>query len=124
MVYKSWALNFLSGVDSNLVIYCNDEAKEFLARISSHSKTVIIFNTFFQSPFEFDCLIDHRSDYQTVQFDRDPEKTSHSSDLYAIWNSKSCLMKQVVNYNPFNSSFFLWVDIGSLRTPKKLSGWP
>ncbi len=56
---------------------------------------------------------------------KDPEKIHHSPELYAVWNSKPWMLKTALELNPFNSSFFYWMDIGSIRKPwKKLGRFP
>jgi len=46
----------------------------------------------------------------------DPEiAVGHSRELYWIWNSKSSLLLESTSLNPFNSSYFAWIDIGAIR---------
>ncbi|XP_021963450.1 uncharacterized protein LOC110858874 [Folsomia candida] len=48
--------------------------------------------------------------------DLDPEKDNHTPELYAVWNSKPWF-QTVSETNPFNSTYFYWMDIGSVRQP-------
>ena len=47
------------------------------------------------------------------------EETSigHNRFLYTVWHQKPDFVKTAAERNYFNSSYFVWVDIGSLRTP-------
>lgn len=43
----------------------------------------------------------------------------------AVWNSKPWMVAQVAADNPYNSTYFMWVDIGSFRWGKhSLRNWP
>ncbi|RNA29052.1 hypothetical protein BpHYR1_031252 [Brachionus plicatilis] len=65
----------------------------------------------------------YTENYQQKQWNMDPEKSLHNPNLYAIWNSKHYAMKITVDTNPFNSSFFIYTDIGAWRK-KHLTNWP
>ena len=46
----------------------------------------------------------------------DPEQgIGHNRDLYIIWNEKTNFVKIAADQNFFNSSYFLWLDIGAVR---------
>jgi hypothetical protein len=47
----------------------------------------------------------------------DPEKHIHSPELYAIWAQKAFFVDRVVQFNPFDTDFFFWCDIGAFRDP-------
>ena len=36
-------------------------------------------------------------------------------ELYIVWAEKTNLMKLAADTNHFNSSYFLWLDIGAVR---------
>ena len=36
-------------------------------------------------------------------------------DLYVVWNEKINFLKTAAENNFFNSSYFLWLDIGAVR---------
>jgi hypothetical protein len=52
----------------------------------------------------------------------DPEQY-HSPELYLIWAEKAHFVKRAIEINPFQSNYFLWVDIGCFRTPSPIK-WP
>ena len=46
----------------------------------------------------------------------DPEQgIGHSRLLYSVWNEKTNFLKIAADNNHFNSSYFLWLDIGAVR---------
>ena len=46
----------------------------------------------------------------------DPEQgIGHSRLLYSVWNEKTNFLKIAADQNHFNSSYFLWLDIGAVR---------
>jgi len=47
----------------------------------------------------------------------------HSRFLYWIWNEKTEMMKIVSEANPFNSSYFVWMDIGYVRDQRLKDEW-
>ena len=49
----------------------------------------------------------------------DPEQ-QHSPELYVIWNEKLKFLLESISDNVFDSSYFLWTDIGSFRDKKHL----
>ena len=55
-------------------------------------------------------------DQWTHQESLDPEQgIGHNRDLYIIWNEKTNFLKTAADQNFFNSSYFLWLDIGAVR---------
>lgn len=57
----------------------------------------------------------HRTAFEGRQHLIDPEQHIHSPALYAIWGSKSWMLQQIAQENPFDSTIFFWVDTGSWR---------
>ena len=53
--------------------------------------------------------------FKYAQLDRDPVHELHCPELFAIWTAKPWMMLEATKRNPFKSSYFLWVDIGSFR---------
>ena len=56
-----------------------------------------------------------RQHFETNQYEIDPEKSIHSPALYAIWSSKSWMLKIAADENLYNSTYFFWVDAGAWR---------
>ena len=48
----------------------------------------------------------------------DPEqRIGHNRELYTVWSEKTNFMKIAADENFFQSSYFLWLDIGAVRHP-------
>ena len=46
----------------------------------------------------------------------DPEQgIGHNRDLYTVWSEKTNFLKIAADNDYFNSSYFLWLDIGAVR---------
>ena len=53
------------------------------------------------------------------QESKDPEQgIGHNRDLYTVWGEKTNFLKIAADNNVFNSSYFLWLDIGAVREKK------
>ena len=51
----------------------------------------------------------------------DPEQgIGHNRALYTVWGEKTNFMKIAADENSFQSSYFLWLDIGAVRHPVRL----
>ena len=51
----------------------------------------------------------------------DPEQgIGHNRLLYTVWGEKTNFMKMAADENFFQSSYFLWLDIGAVRHPVRL----
>jgi hypothetical protein len=61
--------------------------------------------------------------YMTTQNDLDKEKFRHHPYLYILWNSKSFIANKIAQENPFNSSYFLYTDMGAFRS-RSFTNWP
>ena len=62
-------------------------------------------------------------DYLDYQPRIDPEKSIHNAELYAVWNAKSFLVNHTAHSNPYESSHFVYTDIGAFRD-QIYPGWP
>jgi hypothetical protein len=55
-----------------------------------------------------------------IDFERqlaiDPEKNIHNIPLFQVWLEKSHFVIEAISRNPFNSKYFIWVDVGCFRT--------
>ena len=60
---------------------------------------------------------DYDAAFWEKQHALDPERRIHKDvRLYWIWNEKANFLRRTVASNPFQSTFFAWVDIGYFRT--------
>jgi hypothetical protein len=102
---------FLHAFVGQLVFYTNRAGTLMLGNVTTKDNIILRLN--YSSPFDYPCLKDLRADY-TRQHALDPEKgVGHSPDLYAIWNGKICLIREVSK--EFPSAIVFWIDAGSLR---------
>lgn len=123
--YDEWMTNFLTTVDTNMVIYCDADWAEKLRmlRYKFASKThIIIYNI----P-EMRCASQEILTYWERDWRRDPEQHYHNPLLYILWNEKTEMVKRAIDANPFNTEFFCWCDIGCFRSTEQMhmfTEWP
>lgn len=123
--YDTWMTNFLTTVDTPIVIYCDHDWVDRLRdlRKGFEHKTHII-------PLTWDgmrCGSDNMMQYWKKDLERDHEKSYHNQLLYVLWNEKSEMVKRVIDVNPFGTDFFCWCDIGCFRTRDNIETfkhWP
>ena len=118
--YEKWIENFLKSVSSPLAIFTDTTSKDFILSITPEIKDFTIFYIYddvwdILKELESERNINYREKYINEQFDKDPEKNIHSPNLYAVWNIKPHITDKIATKNPFNSSFFLYTDIGAFR---------
>jgi hypothetical protein len=124
--YIEWFKRFLS-LNINLIIYTNEESKKQIEHLRSEEKENTIY------------IIRDFKDFKVYQFlnyweyceQIDIEKrwgAGHNKYLYMIWNERHYYwIKEVTEYNPFKSEYFIWADIGIIREPEMmnlLKGFP
>ncbi|OHT14605.1 hypothetical protein TRFO_42957 [Tritrichomonas foetus] len=107
--YLAWINNLLRVFQGPLVIFTNHEGSAFLKLI----KKQFCILTMFSDPFSIPCMKNLSNEYER-QNKIDIEKKIHNKFMYAIWNSKICLVNEAKLLFPF-FSFYMWIDIGSLR---------
>ena len=74
-----------------------------------------VWNSSWAAPLE--------ENFRTVQ--RGLDFGNAAPELYAIWSSKVAWTAAAAAENPFNTKYFLFVDVGSQRTPElDFSPWP
>jgi hypothetical protein len=119
--YKQWMKNMLE-IDNQMVIFCDEQSVGDISENRKHKmdKTKIIVMSF----TDFYCYryIDaFRKDYL-----RDAESIrGHTVELYMIWNEKTHFLKRAIEMNPFQTSHFVWTDIGCFRVPNtRYIHWP
>lgn len=47
----------------------------------------------------------------------DPEAFRHTPELYTVWAQKPKFVEKAIEYNPFQTDYFFWCDIGAFRDP-------
>ena len=121
--YESWIRAFLNQVTTNLVIFTSRESWEAMGNLPTKGNVAFVLD--YKEPFEIPCATSLEEEYRAHQFAIDPHPR-FAPELYAIWNAKGCLVNRVIRENPFNSKYFFWVDIGSVRNPawNTSTEWP
>jgi hypothetical protein len=111
--YLPWIQRFLSLQDNMIIFTSNDQLPLFKKLRKKRPNTKVI---------ALDSLDDTNvvKDFGGMAFwerqaSLDPEKYIHSKELYVIWNEKGHFLEQAMQLDPFQSSFFAWVDMGYLR---------
>jgi len=110
--YLTWMRNMLSLQDA-MVIFTNKEMEETIYQMRQHAlnRTLIII----MELNEAEVVHEYGMDFWLDQHSIDPEKhTQPDSRLYIMWNEKPAFVHRAMSINPFKSSYFLWIDIGSL----------
>jgi hypothetical protein len=112
-LYDKWMKNMLALKDS-MVIFTSPDYISKVQSYRSHasSQTVIV-----------PMLLDHvpiatmfHTKFWERQFQKDREQKRHQSyQLFWIWLSKGWFITQAIEHNYFQSSIFVWSDIGTFR---------
>ena len=124
--YDTWMRNFLTNVNSNIIIFCDQDWVENLAHLRQgfEDKTRIIVYKW----NEMRCASPNMLQYWEKDWRRDTERGYHNPLLYTLWNEKTEMVKHAMKLNPYNSEFFCWCDIGCFRDGNEMhrytSGWP
>jgi hypothetical protein len=128
--YQKWLRNMLLSIGSTpLVIYTDPVTSKYVRRVRSEldqgETTYLIYENVWSLMRELE-VIRNRSyinNYKNRQNKLDPERRTHSPNLYALWNIKPYMVKKIASANPYNSSFFIYTDAGAWRT-KVIQQWP
>ena len=98
-----------------MVIYTTVDMVPAIERLRAHApdRTLIV-------PMGLEDMrmpTDYDAAFWEKQHALDPERRIHKDvRLYWIWNEKANFLRRTVASNPFQSTFFAWVDIGYFRT--------
>lgn len=109
--YLEWMQNMLS-IDSPMVVFCDKISASLIEslRHGKMEKTKII-----NMPFhEFHTYQYYGTFLKNYEIDHE-KNIGHTPFLYMIWNEKSNFLKKAIELNPFESDYYLWVDIGCFR---------
>lgn len=112
--YLIW-IKYFSELPCNMIIYTDSTNYEYITecRKKYADKTVII-----QKRIE-DFYVYKYLEYFKWCKQIDCEK-KHSVQLYMLWNEKTFMTYEASITNPFNSTYFLWTDMGCIRDPRVL----
>lgn len=109
--YIEWISNLLSNLNKNLILFVSEEYYDIVKQLRSkfQQKTLIIkieLNELYMNKY---------MNYLKNDLERDHEKAYHNTSLYMIWNEKLKFLEKAISFNPFNTTYFAWCDIGYVR---------
>jgi len=125
--YIRWVRNFVRTVNgTSIVLFTNKYTVEILQKHGVLVPPNVLLNTTFESPMDFTPVKVLGTQFWLAQHEIDPEKYIHHANLYAIWDGKSFITNEVARYNPWRSTYFIYVDIGSMRDDMRIftHPWP
>jgi len=117
--YRAWMRNFLSLCDCMVILV----APEFETVIKSMRPNLpLVLYPRREEELASAKLLN--SEGWKKQEEMDPEQNLHLNRyVYWIWNEKVEMMKIVSEANPFNSKYFVWMDIGYVRHERFNNEW-
>jgi hypothetical protein len=111
--FTSWMQNMLSLQDP-MVIFTTKDKEEMFYRMRGHAlnRTLVIV----MQLADAEVVRLYGTDFWTAQHNIDPANTVNVNPLlYVVWNEKMKFVQKSITLNPFNSSYFMWMDVGFLR---------
>ena len=111
--YHTWIQNFCR-LNCQLVVYTDDSQKNMFATLCP--KAMVVARPFDSWQMTSPAMMD----FWRRQTPRDPERTIHSPELYAVWAIKQECIMETIRTNPYGSDWFVWCDVGILREPAHL----
>lgn len=124
--YDEWMENFLTTVNNEMIIFCDEESFERIKmyRKEYESKTQIYIVPLYDTY----CGDSSKHEFWIREWQRDIEQRIHHPNLYIIWNEKAKFVERAMDSNPFKTEFFCWCDIGCFRNKGDLQlfekEWP
>ncbi len=118
--YAGWMRNMLA-INNPMVIFCDAQSKPLIQHLRNNTHTTVIVETTFKDFYTYKYS---KSFAEHYALDLE-QHVGHNMLLYMIWSEKSHFLKRAIELNPFNSEYFLWVDIGCFRIPNtQYINWP
>ncbi len=109
--YQQWIENFLGHIENPVVVFTDKQSESHIRSVRAEMGPlrVVLMDLKETEP------VKKYGKVWEKQHSIDPERQRHSPQLYAIWDTKPWFLNRVAAENPFNSSYFFWVDIGCFR---------
>lgn len=121
--YRNWIARFLPTVTTPMVIFTDAATAPMLEQLRGTHPTRVIIQSFETLRFAAPRFLEYwRRDHA-----RDHERHIHNPHLYIIWNEKTAFVQRAIEFNPFNTEFYTWCDIGMMRESSGheiYSSWP
>ena len=111
--YDIYIKNLLTNMKDNMVIYTSEDLVEYLKSYIKDGQNIKIVIKPFESLEVFYKYKDILKEQEKID---EHAWTGRSYYCYVLWNSKLQFIKETIEYNPFNSDKFMWLDIGAIRT--------
>jgi uncharacterized membrane protein len=106
--YRRW-ISFFCQVDMQCIVYTS--APDIFAPLESRANAKVV-------RVELSSLQVASPEWMRMwrkTHDVNREKHIHSPELYAVWAAKQELVMKAIEWNPFSSDYFVWMDAGIVR---------
>ena len=108
--YDTWMKNFLK-IPFNLVVYTDNQSAPKIQKDRGDLPIKMVIKDFNQ--------LYHYKFYDKYQkMYADDVNQKHSPELYIVWADKVKFVNDAIEKNYYNSDFFVWCDIGTMRFPE------
>ena len=110
--YLPWIQHMMS-LQDNMVVFTSSDQVNIIKKLRGNRPSKVISIELNET-----ALVEkYGMDFWARQNSLEPgmEKYLHSKELYIVWNEKGHFLEKVITTNPFDSTFFAWVDMGYLR---------
>lgn len=122
--YAKWMTLYLSKIKTHIYFFAPPEIEGMVRKLRGNLPMTL--NTTFATPFDIPPLQgmeDRYADMNKV----DPENAYHSSELYAVWSSKTYFLREaLLNMQSAGMTveYTFWCDAGSFREKQDFVNWP
>jgi hypothetical protein len=116
-----WIPNLMK-IQTPMVIYTTKEMETFFLQQRRYQKNITHIIV-----ISIEDMYTHQFKKQWEElYHKDPEKHIHNVELYMIWNEKINLVTNACNTNPFQTKYFVYIDVGYLRKieHEMYKNWP
>jgi hypothetical protein len=116
--YQIWIVNTLTSIKAPMIIFTDNKSKDYIYFIRSsmnYNTKIIVYENVWQIMRELE--LKRNKSYVDEYLNGNHSKNNYyRQDLYATWNIKAYLSNKAVKINPYNSTFFIYTDIGAFRS--------
>jgi len=122
--YAKWMTSYLSKVETHIYFFAPPEMEKTVRKLRGNLPMTL--NTTFATPFDIPPLKGLEGRYADMN-KVDPENAYHSSELYAVWSSKTYFLREaLLNMQSAGMivQYVFWSDAGSFREKQDYTYWP
>jgi len=112
--YMEW-MKYMLEKQTPMVIFCDKESYPMIHAQRPYQTRIIL--TTLEQFHSYRYMDTYRANHEM------DHETYHTPELYLVWAEKAHFVKQAITMNPFQTDYFLWVDIGCFREPCTVD-WP